>query len=1495
TKIDGYISNNILALSSQNNDLNSPNINSAINTYFAGNMTGIVQFVNGDTATIENEQVIYRLSLDTQNFSLYNRTSTVEATIAFFVNEDIIQFTIEAIMREDYRFADSFSELANKPTLPINQVTLANSVFTIQSEEQDSVDFRAKLQATGPLVRIAWMVIGELNLIGKIHFQAVDNIQIPILNLQANIPNPLSFGIFSLDTAIRLKSDVHPIPNNIPSYLFLSQVELVTEFKTDKLTIPVIMPLYGKEQYLLSFYLDLAKPKPTINSLNDLSGFTDNNDPTNLLDVEISLDRAKFSLDSVSVVVDPVARQLVNIQIGISFDLNWTIIQNTLELERVGAVFIINNPSQPKKENIGVYLYTELKVASIFLETSVLLPDKVLQAQLEQGSEIDVNEVINTLARGVTLPGDDELKIYDLEIYAQVKKGEEAYSFQAAASGNLTIINGLVINNIALFIEYQNKSLSDVRLSSTLTLTQVGAELFLLANYRNENGWDFQGNTGLGQEIPIGDLIEDIANLFGEVTLPSVIEDLTIQNLGLSFNTKTKDFTFTCQSKFPVDDQEVDITVTINITSKGNSFQKEFGGYILISGLQFNLIFSKDNTAKTFLATYNNPNRDSLQIKTLVEAVSDDIATYIPATLEITLQDALFIYSKNQTKSNFLFGLNLGSQINLSNLPLVGKQFPPEQTVGVDDLQFLIASQNINPEQVNTFNNLIPDDITKLPLQPTGNNASVTVVKKGLNVSANLQVGNTTQILALPITSDSQPTTPILPPSATAVTTPPPTPVTDNTQWYPLKKQLGPVYFGRIGIQYQDTILWFLLDASISAAGLTLNLDGLLVGSPLKQFQPKFNLRGIGIEYESKGNISIEGAFLRTTINGKDDYSGTVIVKTETFSISAIGSYTTADEGHPSLFIYGILDKPIGGPPFFFITGLALGFAYNRSLILPTLDQIPQFPLVKAALNGAKANPAGLIAIQRELQPYIPPKVGRVMLAVGIKFTSFKIIESFVLLVATFGDRFSLELLGISTLISPPIPPRVNPNTLPPPLAQVRFGILARYVPSEGTLKVEGKILPDSYLFDRNCRLSGGFAFYSWFSGQYEGDFVLTVGGYHPRFQIPPHYPRVAPLALNWRISNELSVKGSLYFALTASAIMAGGRLEAVWQSGNIKAWFIANAHFIVAWQPYSYDARIGVNLGASYTFWFFGRQTISIEVGADLHIWGPEFSGTATIKLAIVSFTVRFGDRSQKKPPALKWEEFKASFLPAGEQVCTIAVESGLLRKLETVNKEEIFIVNPKEFAFTTSSVIPLKNVEAGKISIKQQTESGVTPTTTFGIAPMDVNKQRFTESKYSISIVKVKEDNSEETQGSNFECTPISKNIPTALWGESNSKNPNRERFINNVLSGYKIKPANPPTPGETQPIERKNLAYDTELVDNAYEWNSFSTFSKSEETDEDTREKNIGESITSEDVKNARNSLLESLGLSDIDIDLEEFETDKGIEQAFIIAPQLEEVTI
>ncbi|MGR3276235.1 DUF6603 domain-containing protein [Acaryochloris marina NIES-2412] len=1188
---------------------------------------------------------------------------------------------------------------------------------------------------------------------------------------------------------------------------------------------------------------------------------------------------------------------------------NWPLIdEDVLTLNGLLFNFSVDQPLDAKIITASIDAQATLgKDSQMTLLGGGYYPSNQFYLGLDTQTPVKIADLVADL--GAPSDGIPELTINELS--TEFNLDSQEFAARVDVSGTWEIISNVELNALRFKVYGQGAYSCEIAAEFAI----AGIALNLEADYDGD-AWQFNGSTGEGQAIPIGPaaqptedgqptLAEDLGNIFGDVPLPSAIEDLTIQNLAVSFNSETKDFTFTAASQFLVDGQAVDITVIIEITRQDdNSFRKQFGGYITVGDLQFNLLFSQDKTAKTLLAAYNNPNREALKVRRLIAGISDEIAAYVPHTLEITLRDALFIYSKAQGKSQTFFGLNLSSTINFTQLPLVGKDLPSDKTLGIDELQFLLASQNLTPDTVDAFNTLLPDGMTPIPYSPPSK-PSTPAIKKGMTVSANLQLGDIRQVLTLPITADSSPpstvesaaaATPNAPIAVESTTIESTTvePTTDGTQWYALNKKVGPLYFARIGVQYQDDVLWFRLDASIAMAGLNLTLDGLSVGSPLKKFQPKFQLQGLGVSYESKGTLSIAGALLRTTIDGRDEYSGAILVKTTTFSIAALGSYTKFN-GHPSLFIYGILNKPLGGPPFFFITGLALGFAYNRQLIPPTLDEIPQFPLVRAAINRTPANTAGLIAIQQDLRPSIPPKVGRILLAAGIKFTSFKIIETFVLLVVSFGDQFILDLFGISTLVSPPLPPGSD-KPLVPPLAQVRFAIVARFAPAEGILQVEGKILRDSYLFDRACRLSGGFAFYSWFSGPHKGDFVLTVGGYHPRFRVPEHYPRVDPLALNWRISKNLSVKGSLYFALTASAIMAGGRLEANWKSGRIKAWFVSYAHFIVSWQPYFYDARMGVSIGASYSFRIFRRtRRISIQVGADLHIWGPKFSGKARVRLRIVSFTVRFGNRSQQRPPALNWTEFKQSFLPSDQDVCTLTVERGLLHQIGE-GDAELFIVNPQDFALTASSVIPIKD-GPDKVAIRTQTASGTTPqTTTFGIASMDVNNQEFTESKYRISLAKIEADGSEVPQESGLECVPIAKNIPAGLWGESNTTDPTREGLISNVLSGYTIQPANPPQPGVTQSIDRKHIAYDTESVTNAYQWQSGSVFSSSEEGDEDTREQAIGKTITSEAVKTARTQLLQSLGISEVaiaEMDLADFETAQGRERAFIIAPQLETV--
>jgi hypothetical protein len=69
--------------------------------------------------------------------------------------------------------------------------------------------------------------------------------------------------------------------------------------------------------------------------------------------------------------------------------------------------------------------------------------------------------------------------------------------------------------------------------------------------------------------------------------------------------------------------------------------------------------------------------------------------------------------------------------------------------------------------------------------------------------------------------------------------------------------------------------------------------------------------------------------------------------------------------------------------------------------------------------------------------------------------------------------------------------------------------------------------------------------------------------------------------------------------------VVAGGNLS----FRQTKASFKADVSFLVAWQPFHYDVNINFNVHAEHNFTGIGGWATH-DVGASLHIWGPEFSG---------------------------------------------------------------------------------------------------------------------------------------------------------------------------------------------------------------------------------------------------------------------------------------------
>jgi hypothetical protein len=279
-------------------------------------------------------------------------------------------------------------------------------------------------------------------------------------------------------------------------------------------------------------------------------------------------------------------------------------------------------------------------------------------------------------------------------------------------------------------------------------------------------------------------------------------------------------------------------------------------------------------------------------------------------------------------------------------------------------------------------------------------------------------------------------------------------------------------------------------------------------------------LRGLGLDFQ-KGPLEIGGSFLRSTEPAYDEYDGMVTIGFEQFNLTAIGSYARVN-GHTSLFIYLLVDYPLGGPPFFFMTGLAGAFGYNRALRLPPVEKMKEFPLVAQAMKASQGNAAMpgsddrksfLTDTMTSLRDDIPPQVGEYFFGVGIKFNSFKLLDSFLLLAVSFGRHLEIDVVGLSRLQCPAAVEGESEESTPPVFV-AELAIKASIIPDEGFVGVKAVLTSESYLLSPDCHLTGGFAFYTWLSGDHARGLCPNHWGISSRFSRSPSLPHRTPPGL---------------------------------------------------------------------------------------------------------------------------------------------------------------------------------------------------------------------------------------------------------------------------------------------------------------------------------------------------------------------------------------------
>ena len=798
------------------------------------------------------------------------------------------------------------------------------------------------------------------------------------------------------------------------------------------------------------------------------------------------------------------------------------------------------------------------------------------------------------------------------------------------------------------------------------------------------------GATRQGDRVEVGQLLAALEQHYHQgVDLPRAISTLAFEDLALFYSQADSRLTLACTLTLRVAgaDVRLDLNTVVQGGTAGHSVS--ITGALTVAGHAFNFsgASSTEGAEKSgkpkqqlaLVATYvhrPDENTPAPDIHELVLALAPAAAEVVP---HIKLTDALIAYlsegDADHSTARWLLGACFDAELDLhaalNGVPIVSALLGDRLNLSVSALQLLVASKPFSESDIDALG------------QPAGFSFPATLGHA--LITGQLGVGSDHHPLTLNM--GEQPAVPAPPPSAdaadaadaadeasgtapmrtgdtldaaatanTVVAPAPPTspsPGATDTQWIAIAQHFGPLYLEQVGVAYRNSRVSIALGLSITAAEMSLSLQGLRIETPLNAFKPSFDLAGLGLTY-SASTLEVSGGLLKTGTGVATRYDGEALIKASGFTIAALGSYASTPQGDASLFIYGLLNKELGGPTLFHVTGLAAGFGYNRRLTLPTLDTVGSFPLVSmakadtAGTAGAAAAPPDLTAVLAQLGSVLEVASGEHWLALGVRFTSYEVIDTFALLVVSFGTQVEIDLIGESTLSMP-----AKLDAGQQPIAYARLAERATFIPDRGIFTAAAKLSDDAYILSRDCHLSGGFAVSSWFKDALAGDFVVTLGGYHPSYAKPAHYPDVVPVGFTWQLG-DLDIKGGLYFALTPTTVMASGHLDAVWQSGALRAWFLVHADFLMSWKPFHYEAEVGVGIGASFRvdLWITSF-TMTVRVDVELQLWGPSFGGTARVDLSVISFSVDFGAPRPAKA-WISWSAFKQSFLPPWVDVTT-------------------------------------------------------------------------------------------------------------------------------------------------------------------------------------------------------------------------------------------------
>ena len=817
----------------------------------------------------------------------------------------------------------------------------------------------------------------------------------------------------------------------------------------------------------------------------------------------------------------------------------------------------------------------------------------------------------------------------------------------------------------------------------------IGGMSVRFSAFYEDGDWTLSGEMGEQDGISLAAVLACVAKEAGAAEPFAFPADFRLSYAAVDIGLKERDWALQCGGKLAVSGTEVDMGLSVRVQKDGGQRELSVTGTAELLGVDFACVFEKVKGQSATLFYIKKETGITLDLQELVRLFDESVT--LPVDVKLLMREAAALHLPS---GGMVFQAVLGGELELSlqKIPVIGGFLPERADFKLDGIKVgYVQTGGEGEKETETMAEagriLTGNGLSDLPEQLAGGFFMEITADVGGEKIAYLLGGRAkdkpAEVSDRKLMEASEEKGLLVQGAEDAEPSPEPA----VTKSFAVNKKLGPLELHRITIMMSDGKLWFTPEVTVSMGCFLVDFTDVSMGISLAEHTVSARMNGMGLSYQQTG-LTLAAGFGKT-----DDkamlyrYDGTLSVQASKWQLMGMGSYGKLRDGTVSFYLFLDASMRIVLHPSLILTGVMAGAGINKSLRVPDIGEVEKFPL----LAGGSSPLSVFDDLNRN---WLVSREGRDWLAVGVRFRIAELLDGQALLMANLGGELEFDLLGLFEL--------ELPGKSRNPYLHIALQLRADLKPASGVFSVEIAVGKSSYLLCPDCHITGGAAFYTWFApSEHHGDFVVTVGGYHPAFAVPAHYPKVDRVGIAWQVSKEVSLKGEAYFALTPSCAMAGANLSITYEKGNLKAWFAAWANLLVAWKPFHFLADIGVNLGVSYRMnLLFCHKTLSVSIGGSLRLWGPPTGGQVKIHLWFISFTIGFGadEEGADNHRPLLWNEFR-ELLPEGD-----AIQIHPAAGLESQSENGIWLVRGKDFRFTVEGSVPASSIAVGQNVHKTQ-----------------------------------------------------------------------------------------------------------------------------------------------------------------------------------------------